>query len=97
MRTRIVFRSGGAGSGRYVADGYLFSGCVADGLGNFLNLREPGAVRALVDEAQARGLLPDGGELDGWELFPAVAETVGLRRAAARRAPPGRRESDDRA
>ncbi|MFI6008888.1 hypothetical protein ACIBAG_08655 [Streptomyces sp. NPDC051243] len=90
-RTRIVFREGGAGSGRVVAEGYFFSGCVADGPGNALNLREPGVVRALVDEAEARGLLPGGGELDGWELFPAAAEAVGLRRAAAATpaAPPG--------
>lgn len=90
-RTRIVFREGEAGSGRVVADGYFFSGCVADSPGNFLNLREPGVVRALVDEAQARGLLSGDEALDGWELFPAAAEAVDLRRAAAATAvaPPG--------
>lgn len=56
-RTRIVFRSGEAGSGRYVADGHWFSGCVGDGRGSLLNLREPGVVLALADEAEARGLL----------------------------------------
>ncbi|GAA4051433.1 hypothetical protein [Streptomyces shaanxiensis] len=82
-RTRIVFREGEPGSGRVVAEGYFFSGCVADGRGDLLNLREPGVVRALVDEAETRGLLSGGAELDGWELFPAVAEAVDLRRAAA--------------
>ncbi|MFG2552745.1 hypothetical protein ACGFWF_22715 [Streptomyces sp. NPDC048581] len=83
-RTRIVFRVGEAGSGRVVAEGWFFSGCVADGRGALLNLREPGAVRALVDEAEARGLLPGSGELDGWELFSAVAEAVDLSRAKGR-------------
>lgn len=82
-RTRIVFRQGESGSGRFVAEGYWFSGCVADGRGNLLNLREPGVVRALVDEAQVRGLLRGGGEVDGWELFPMIAETAGVRSAAA--------------
>ncbi len=89
VRTRIVFREG---DGRVVAGGYWYSGCVADGHGAFLNLREPGVVRAFVDEATARGLLPGHGELDGWELLPAVAETVELRRRAAAAtpaAPPG--------
>lgn len=75
-RTRFVFRSGEPGSGRYVADGYWFAGCVADGRGNLLNLREPGVVRALVDEAARRKLLPGKGELDGWELFQSVVEAV---------------------
>ncbi|MFE0255938.1 hypothetical protein [Streptomyces sp. NPDC059010] len=90
-RARIVFRSGEAGSGRVVAEGHWYSGCVADGRGNLLNLREPGVVRAFVDEARARGLLRGGGELDGWELFPAVAATVDVRSAAAATpaAPPG--------
>ncbi|MGW7823357.1 hypothetical protein ACWGLF_35740 [Streptomyces puniciscabiei] len=74
--TRVVFRAGEAGSGRYVADGYWHAGCVADGRGNLLNLREPRVVRALVDEAGRRGLLPGRGELDGWELFHAAVATV---------------------
>lgn len=69
LAMRIVFE---AGEGRYVADGYWFSGCVTDGHGNLLNLHEPGVVRALVDEATRRGLLWGAGEVDGWELFPAV-------------------------
>ncbi|MFE6283532.1 hypothetical protein [Streptomyces sp. NPDC057877] len=71
--TRIVF---GSGEGRYVAEGYWFSGSVTDGRGNLLNLHEPGVVRAFVDEAARRGLLAEPGagtvELDGWELFRAV-------------------------
>ncbi|KUN28918.1 hypothetical protein AQJ23_08340 [Streptomyces antibioticus] len=83
-RTRIVFRPGGPGSGRYVSEGHpWFQGCAGDGRGNLVNLREPAVVRALVDEATRRGPLPDGGELDGWELFPAVVEAVEVKRAAA--------------
>jgi hypothetical protein len=40
-------------------------------------------VRALVDEAARRELLPGKGELDGWELFHAVVEAVEVSRAAA--------------
>ncbi|GHB33898.1 hypothetical protein GCM10010377_25620 [Streptomyces viridiviolaceus] len=50
---------------------------MGDGRGNLLNLREPGVVRALAEEAGRRGPLPAAGgrpvELDGWGLFPAVA------------------------
>lgn len=70
VRTRIVFRSG---PGRYAGDGaYTHTGGVGD-RHHHLNLHEPGVVRALVDEATRRGLLPGAGELDGWELFPAGA------------------------
>ncbi|MEU6350612.1 hypothetical protein ABZ896_14935 [Streptomyces sp. NPDC047072] len=86
-RTKIVFRTGGSGSGRYVAAGYWHSGCVADGQGNFLNLHEPGVVRALVDEARGRGLLPGSRELDGWELFEAAV--VSRAAAATPEAPQG--------
>ncbi|PWI18487.1 hypothetical protein DI272_33360 [Streptomyces sp. Act143] len=83
-RTRIVFRAGGPGTGRYVSEGHpWFQGCAGDGRGNLINLREPAVVRALLDEALRRGTLPDGGELDGWDLFPAVAAAVDLKRAAA--------------
>ncbi|MFF4268746.1 hypothetical protein [Streptomyces sp. NPDC001536] len=75
VRTRIVFRQGERGA---VSDGYSYVGCVATGPGKLLNLREPGVVRGLVDEATERGLLPGPAELDGWDLFDAV-----LRRAAA--------------
>lgn len=82
-RTRIVFREG---AGRAVSGGCSYVGCVATGPGKLLNLREPGVVRGLVDEATARGLLPGAVELDGWELFDAVLS----RAAATPAAPPGR-------
>lgn len=72
---RLVFRGG---EERFVPDGFLPSGAVALGEGAALNLHEPGVVRAFVDEAARRGLLTGRAELDGWELFPAVA----ARRAA---------------
>ncbi|WP_411150824.1 hypothetical protein [Streptomyces sp. A30] len=77
IRTRIVFRSG---EGRDAGGGYPgHSGGVSDAHGHYANLNEPGVVRALVDEASRRGLLSGGGELDGWDLLPAVA----VSRAAA--------------
>ncbi|MFF5492416.1 hypothetical protein [Streptomyces aquilus] len=84
-RIRFVFRPGGPGSGRYVSEGHpWFQGWAMDGQGAGINLREPGVVRALLDEADRRGLLlPGERELDGWELFAAVAEAVEVRCAAA--------------
>ncbi|MER6289698.1 hypothetical protein [Streptomyces sviceus] len=83
VRTRIVFRQG---QGRGISSCRAHDGFVATGPGKSLNLNEPGTVRRLVDEATERGLLPRGGELDGWDLFDAV-----LSRAAAATAgvPPG--------
>lgn len=77
VRVRFVFRAGAPDSGRWTTEGgYWYEGCVGDDRGNLLNLREPGVVRALVEAAGRRGLLPGPGgrpvELDGWELFPAV-------------------------
>ncbi|WP_395295590.1 hypothetical protein ACF9IK_20250 [Kitasatospora hibisci] len=69
---RIVFRPG---PGRFVPDGFLHSGQVADDRGGALNLHLPGAVRQLLDEARAQGLeVPDRGtaEADGWPLFDAA-------------------------
>ncbi|KUN99251.1 hypothetical protein [Streptomyces resistomycificus] len=84
VRTRIVFRSG---AGRSAGGGYPgHSGGVDDRHG-YLNLNEPGVVRALVDEASRRGLLSGGGELDGWELLPAVV--VSRAAAATPEVPPG--------
>ncbi|MER6342948.1 hypothetical protein ACWC10_01845 [Streptomyces sp. NPDC001595] len=80
-RTRIVFRQG---PGRSVEGGYQPGGHVIDEHGNGLNLNQPGSVRALVDEAVRRGLLPAAEasrELDGWDLLPAAA----ARAAASRR------------
>ncbi|WP_318218515.1 hypothetical protein [Streptomyces sp. SCL15-6] len=68
-RTRLLFRGG---EGRFVPDGFLPSGCVAVG-DESLNLHEPGVVRAFADEAARRGLLGRPAELDGWDLFAAVA------------------------
>ncbi|MFD3502038.1 hypothetical protein ACFWWT_24560 [Streptomyces sp. NPDC058676] len=83
VRTRVVFRSG---PGRDAGGGYPgHSGGVSD-TQHYVNLNEPGVVRALVDEAAKRGLLSGGGELDGWELLPAVA--VSRAAAATPEAPP---------
>ncbi|MCW1093945.1 MULTISPECIES: hypothetical protein [Streptomyces] len=81
VRVRFVFRAGAPDSGRWTTEGgSWYEGCVGDDRGNLLNLREPGVVRALVDEAGRRGLLPGPGgrpvELDGWELFPAVVAAI---------------------
>ncbi|MFD4562546.1 hypothetical protein ACFWP5_51025 [Streptomyces sp. NPDC058469] len=73
---RIVFA---AGAGRYVPGGFTFgSGDVGYVRGASLNLHEPGAVRALLDAASARGWLPGPGssrpvETDGWTLLEAAA------------------------
>ncbi|WP_405976711.1 hypothetical protein OG496_26405 [Streptomyces sp. NBC_00988] len=73
---RIVFV---AGPGRFVPGGAPFgSGDVGHVRGASLNLHEPGAVRALLDAASARGWLPGPGEtraveVDGWALLEAAA------------------------
>jgi len=71
---RIVFT---AGPGRYVPGGApLGSGDVGYGRGPSLNLHEPGAVRALLDVASARGWQPGvrrAVEIDGWSLLEAAA------------------------
>lgn len=69
---RLVFRPG---SERIIADGYFEEGAAARLPDRaYLNLHEPGSVRALLDEALARGLFPPAGsvEVDGWPLFDAV-------------------------
>ncbi|MDH6109359.1 hypothetical protein P3T36_000131 [Kitasatospora sp. MAP12-15] len=77
---RIVFADG---PGRYVPGGApLGSGDVGYVRGGSLNLHEPGAVRALLDVALARGWQPgEQGEqgaraveveLDGWPLLEAA-------------------------
>ncbi|WP_438289750.1 hypothetical protein [Streptomyces sp. HUAS TT7] len=81
---RIVFASG---PDRYVPGGApLGSGDVGFIRGGSLNLHEPGAVRALLDAALARGWQPEerrAVELDGWPLLQAVAaERAGVRGAA---------------
>lgn len=73
---RIIFTEG---PGRYVPGGApLGSGDVGHVRGGSLNLHEPGAVRALLDAALARGWQPDrtrAVEVDGWPLL--VAATAG--------------------
>lgn len=71
---RIVFP---AGPGRYVPGGApLGSGDVGYVRGACLNLHEPGAVRALLDAASARGWRPEVRrvvKIDGWSLLEAAA------------------------
>ncbi|GGV66185.1 hypothetical protein GCM10010277_73860 [Streptomyces longisporoflavus] len=73
-RLRIVFADG---PGRYVPGGAPFgSGDVGFTRGAALNLHEPGAVRALLDVALARGWQPEerqAVEVDGWLLLEAAA------------------------
>ena len=69
----IVFADG---PGRYVPGGAPFgSGDVGFTQGADLNLHEPGAVRALLDVALARGWQPGerwAVEVDGWLLLEAA-------------------------
>ncbi|MER5930944.1 hypothetical protein [Streptomyces sp. NPDC002054] len=71
---RIVFAQE---PGRFVPGGApLGSGDVGFIRGASLNLHEPGAVRALLDAATARGWQPGerrAVELDGWSLLEAAA------------------------
>ncbi|MFD7729622.1 hypothetical protein ACFV6F_04425 [Kitasatospora phosalacinea] len=71
---RIVFAEG---PGRYAPGGFpAGSGDVGDDRGNSLNLHEPGAVRALLDAALARGWKPQepsSVQIDGWSLWKAAA------------------------
>ncbi|WP_327242378.1 hypothetical protein [Streptomyces sp. NBC_01320] len=72
-RLLIVFQEG---AGRLVPDGFLPSGAVGTAQGRWLNLHKPGTVRALLDEAVSGGWHPDTPsteQLDGWDLFDAVA------------------------
>jgi hypothetical protein len=69
----ISFRGG---PGRGVSDGYSKYRFVGSRESGWLNLHEPGTVRALLDEALASGCQPDDPpikESDGWLLFEAVA------------------------
>ncbi|MEU3990061.1 hypothetical protein OG229_02130 [Streptomyces platensis] len=71
---RIVFAES---PGRYVPGGLpLGSGDVGYARGDSLNLHEPGAIRALLDAALARGYQPGeprAVEADGWPLLEATA------------------------
>ncbi|MGW6404983.1 hypothetical protein [Streptomyces sp. NPDC055134] len=70
----VVFAEG---PGRYVPGGFLMgSGDVGYVRGCSLNLHEPGAVRALLDAASARGWQAGerrAVEVDGWPLLEAAA------------------------
>lgn len=70
----VVFRFD-RGKGHYASNATAEIGTVGLRDGAWLNLQEPGASRALLDEVIARGWQPDANgraELDGWELFDAV-------------------------
>ncbi|MFE9663715.1 hypothetical protein [Streptomyces sp. NPDC005955] len=75
---RIVFAEG---PGRYVPGGFpLGSGDVGHTRGGSLNLHAPGAVRALLDAASARGWRPGRApavEVDGWPLLAAAVARTG--------------------
>lgn len=80
-RLRIIFQRG---AGRLVSDGYLPSGAVGTADDVWLNLHEPGTVRALLDEAVARGWSVGGTtttQVDGWELFDVVADRRSTRKS----------------
>ncbi|POX37423.1 hypothetical protein C3486_28500 [Streptomyces sp. Ru73] len=82
---RIVFIEG---PGRYVPGGApLGSGDVGYVKGPSLNLHEPGAVRALLEAAAARGWQPGErrtAEFDGWSLLEAAAGVRAARPGAGR-------------
>jgi hypothetical protein len=78
-RMDVVFRADADG---VVPDGLLYAGAVGRKDGPMLNLNEPGVVRALLDEALARGWqpnVPGQSQIDGWTLF----DTALARRIAA--------------
>jgi hypothetical protein len=71
-RLRLVFDGG---QDHLVPDGRTPSGAVGPARGRWPNLHEPGTVRALLDEARARGcgIAGDATEqLDGWPLFDTL-------------------------
>lgn len=77
-RLLIVFRQG---SDQLVTDGCLSSGTVGTVKGGFLNLHEPGTIRALLEEAISHGWCfdnPGTQQMDGWALFDVVATRRGL-------------------
>ncbi|MFI9809226.1 hypothetical protein ACIHEJ_33600 [Streptomyces sp. NPDC052301] len=89
---RIVFTEG---PGRYVPGGApLGSGDVGYVRGASLNLHEPGAVRALLDAASARGRQSEerrAMEIDGWSLLETASVARGETTGPASRAS----DSDD--
>ncbi|WP_051452206.1 hypothetical protein [Actinospica robiniae] len=81
-RLLITFRQG---AGRSVPDGIGPGGVVGTADGRHLNLNEPGAARAVLDEAEARGISIGDAviELDGWEFYDAAVARIESRRSAA--------------
>jgi hypothetical protein len=78
-RLRIFFQED---PGRLVPDGYAHSGAVGTTEGGWLNLNEPGTVRALLVEARTTGWQPDDPsteQIDGWTLFDTVASRRNMR------------------
>jgi len=74
-RGRLVLSFPG-GPGRRVSDGRGAGGVVGSQESGWLNLHEPGTVRALLDEALAGGWQPGdpaAWETDGWVFFDTVA------------------------
>jgi hypothetical protein len=74
-RGRLVISFPG-GPGRRVSDGCGAACLVGSGENGWLNLHEPGTVRALLEQALATGWQPDDPavkEIDGWHFFGAVA------------------------
>jgi hypothetical protein len=72
-RLRILFQEG---PGRLAPDGFAHSGAVSTAEDSWLNLHEPGTVRALLAAATAGGWQPDNPstqQLDGWSLFDTAA------------------------
>ncbi|GAB3848259.1 hypothetical protein [Dactylosporangium cerinum] len=95
-RLEVLFE---AGPGRLVPDGLLHSGGVIHGE-DYLNLHQPRVVRALLDEALARGWRPtDPAHVrqDGWVLCTAVAARLRAAPAAeiGRSAEPPATDSTD--
>jgi hypothetical protein len=73
-RLQVVFAGGSPE--HLVPDGRTPSGAVGTGHGSWLDLHEPGTVRALLEQARARGCHIGGDtteQIDGWTLFETVA------------------------
>ena len=72
-RLQVTFS---AGPGHLVPDTHAATGAVGTPGGAWLDLHDPGTVRAILYEARRRGLGVDCAaveEVDGWALFSAVA------------------------
>jgi hypothetical protein len=84
----VVFQ---ARDGHTVADYLQHQGTARHADGRYLNLNKPGVIRALLDEAIARGWRADAtipAEMDGWDLFDAVFADRAKREEASAERPP---------